>query len=131
MRKVSNYGDIKLRKEQTEVFASIIADINNKDDAKIFIASFFTESEKAFLGQRLNIMRMLVKSFTYLQIKQKLGVPTSTVTSSSKLLEVAKDKFRNLILSYRFRPIVEVDNASSKPASRPYPEPHYPGAIKL
>ena len=131
MKMVSNYGDPELRTEQLNVFIDVINGLKSKEDLKIFVTSFFTESEKAYLGQRLNIMRMLSKYFTYSQIMNKLHVPNSTISHSSKLLERADEKFKDLVLSYKFKKSVIVQNSSHNTDIKPFVKPHYPGAIKL
>jgi len=130
MKKISNFGDKELRKEQFQVLLDVLASMKSKADLKLFVKSFLTESEAAYLSQRLNIMRMLAKNFTYQQIIEKLGVPSNTISKAKLCLDQGEEALKKIVLEYKYK--------SARPKSGRYIDddprfraPRMPGAIKF
>ena len=103
MRKISNHANEKLRKEQFDVLVEIIISIKSRGDLKLFLESFLTASEQAYLSQRLNILRMLAKSFHFMEIKQKINASNGTISNANKLLIDGGDIFKKILLQYKYK----------------------------
>ncbi len=123
MKRIANINDEELRKEQFETLVDIINLIRTKEDLTLFLHSFLSESEQAYLGQRLNIMRMLAKNFNYLKIQELIGTSTGTITNAQKCLDSGGIKLMEIVLEYKFKHetiLAEKENPFKS---------HYPGAI--
>jgi Trp operon repressor len=55
MKIVANINNKKLRTEQFNTLVDVLDLIKSREDLKIFLESFLSESEQAYLGQRLNL----------------------------------------------------------------------------
>ena len=121
MRNISSYHDEELRNEQFKILIEVLEKVKNDGDMKIFIKNFLTDSELAYTEQRLAIMRMLLKKFSYSKIQEKLGVQTNTINNAQKRLENGGDQFQKIISSYRFKP---KNNIAGSPKF-----PRMPGSI--
>ena len=130
MKKVANIKNEELRKEQLNTLVEVLEFFRSKDDLELFIACFLTDSEKAFLGQRLNIMRMLAKNFSYKQIEEKLHASTVTIASAHKCLEKGGELLKLAILHYKFKPdkTTKVDT-NTRRSNQSFIKPHMPGSI--
>jgi len=104
MRKISTYKDTKLQKEQFEVLVDVLFNVKNKEDMKLCLGSFLTKSEKAVLSQRLNIMRMLSKHFSYQEIRDLINASPSTIATAQRCLEKGGIELMDIFLSYKFKP---------------------------
>lgn len=128
MRKISNYKNYKLQKEQFEVLCEVLLNVKEKDDMALCLNSFLTKSEKAVLSQRLNIMRMLSKHFSYQDIQNKINASPSTIATAHRCLEEGGEELMDVLLSYKFKPqkkISQNDNRNN------FVKPHRPGSIKF
>ena len=112
IRNLSNIGDKKLVEDQINVLSDIVAAIKNKNDARSFIENFFTDSEKLCYAQRMNIMRMLIKDFSYMQIKEKIKAHNSTIARSKEIIDSASDKFLEILREYKYK-TKNIDNSYS------------------
>lgn len=77
----------KIQKEINDMFAQVIADIGNKEDALIFINDFLTDTEKVALAKRLAIIFYLDKGMSYQQIRKEIGVSSATIASVQSCIE--------------------------------------------
>jgi Trp operon repressor len=128
MRKVANIKNQALREEQFNTLLDVVMMIKKNDDLNLFLDCFLTDSEKAFLGQRLNIMRMLAKNFSYTQIKEKLSVSTVTISNAYKCLEKGGNSLKSIVLEYKFKP----KNIKPKHDDiKPLVSAHYPGTPRF
>lgn len=127
MKPIVSYSDKPLREEQFGVFIDLLSLMESRDDIEFLIDSTIMESEKAYICQRLNILRMLAKSFSYSQISDKLGVPPSTISNANKILEFGGERLKKLLLGYKYKESIK----SSSKTDRRKAGPHYPGAIRI
>ena len=128
MRKISNYNDLKLQEEQFDVLCEVFLNIKTDEDMRLCLASFLTKSEKAVLSQRLDIMRMLSKHFSYQDIREKINASPSTIATAKRCLEEGGEDLENILLSYKYgkKKIRSGNNNSNN-----FVRSHRPGAIKL
>lgn len=132
MKQVSSMSKIKIRNEQFEVLVDIFCLIKNRSEMKKFLQIFLSESESAYLSQRLDIMRMLAKKFNYRQIKEILRVPSPTITHANSCLEAGGKKVKKIILSYKYKGDAKeekTNNVFVESFGNGLVSPHMPGAI--
>lgn len=129
MRKISNYKNKKLREDQFKVLFDVLWEAKNKEDFKLILEIFVTESETAYLGQRLNIMRMLIKNFTYQQIQDQLDVPSSTISSAKIRLDIGGERLKSILSSYKYKPQRKIGGQPSN--GNGLVSPKTPGAIRF
>ncbi len=103
MKMISNYGDKKRREEEFKVLGDIIFGIKTREELTLFLECFLSESEKAYLGQRLDLMRMLAKNFNYQQIREKITPSNSTINNAKRCLDLGGDRLKRVILNYKFK----------------------------
>jgi len=107
MRKVGDFRNEKLSEEQYWILVDFIACANDMVEAESLVKLLFTESEIAAIGQRLAILRMIAKDFTYSQIEEKLKTSTNTIT---KVVEAQRKEkilgkyFDQMLKSYNYKP---------------------------
>jgi len=107
MRKVGNFKNEELSDEQYYVLVDFIASTKNVIEAEALVKILFTESEIAVIGQRLAILRMIAKDFTYSEIEEKIKASTNTIAkavnskSKEKLFEKYFDEMQK---HYRYKP---------------------------
>jgi len=77
----------KVQKDILEMFAQLIADISQKEDALVFINDFLTETERIALAKRLAIIFYLDKKMSYQQIRKQIGVSSATIASVQSCLD--------------------------------------------
>ena len=132
MRKVSNYANKRLHDEQYRVFVDLISKIRNKNELSILLDALLTKSEKVYISQRLNVMRMLAKSFSYDEIQDHINVPKNTISKTNLILQDNGLSLKQVLLKYRFR-FPKADEYERKTTGRKIDpnKAHYPGAIKL
>ena len=104
MRRISNYSYKKIQTEQFEAFIEIIEKVRTEGDLRIFFSNFLSKSEAAYVCQRIDLMRMLAKNFSYFEIRKKLKVGYSTITNAKRCLDSGGEVLKNIILSYRYKP---------------------------
>jgi len=128
MRKVSSMVNKELQKDQFRVFCDFVSKLQPKEQEQFF-SKFLSKSEKAYLAQRLNIMRMITKKFDYFDIQNKLHVPKATISRAKNLLEENDDLYR-LISEYKYKE-ENINKENFKKEKSSFVKAHYPGAIKI
>lgn len=107
MRKVGNYKNEELSGEEYLVLVDFIGSARNLVEIEILLKIMLTESEIAVISQRLAILRMIAKNFTYNEIEEKLKVATNTIAKIviSKSKEKSLEKiFDEMLKRYRYNP---------------------------
>ena len=107
MRKVGNFKDQELSDEQYFVLMDFIASTKDLVEAEALIKILLTESEIAVISQRLAILRMIAKNFTYSEIEEKIKASTNTIAKvvNSKAKEKTLEKyFDQMLKRYRYNP---------------------------
>ncbi len=100
MRKSSNATNNQLRRDQFDLFTEVVLKMDTKRDLVLFFNGFLTESERAIVEQRLDIMRMLAAGKGYGDILQTLGVSTSTIIRAAKSLKRSNRKVRQALINW-------------------------------
>jgi len=129
MRKISSATSKKLQKDQFRVFCDLISKLNKKEQ-QIFFEHFLSESEKCYLSQRLNVMRMITRNFSYMDIKTKLHVPNATISRSKDILN-NNEVFNKVISTYKYKRVESVTKNNFSNEKSNFIKAKYPGAIRI
>jgi len=107
MRKMSNSNNLDLQKDQFRVLVEVLDCAENKQETEAVLRSLLTESERAVISQRLDILRMLLKKFKYSEIIFKLKVAPATISKAFDiyLKNGSYNKSLNIVLArYKYVP---------------------------
>lgn len=74
-----------LKKQLEKTFAQTIADLNNQEEAQIFLKDFLTEGELETLSKRLSVAYWLTKKRSYANIQTNLKVSSSTISEINSM----------------------------------------------
>jgi uncharacterized protein YerC len=105
MRKVGNYKNNELSGEEYLVLVDFLGSAKNLPEIETLLKILLTESELAVISQRLAILRMIAKNFTYNEIEENLKVATNTIAKivNSKSKEISLEKiFDEMLKRYRY-----------------------------
>lgn len=131
MRKSSNSKNNGLRHDQFNLLIDVILRMENKKELAALIRLLFTESERAIIEQRLDIMRMLAVGKNYQEIFQTLGVSATTIIRAAKALKASRQKLRRTLIGWRNQPEQEiVSQPSTSGDSGNFFRATKPGAIR-
>ncbi len=131
MRNVANIGNKKLRKDQFEMLVKLLSKINSKAEMKLFLQSFFSESENAYFGQRLDIIRMLNKNLTYEEIRNEIKAQTGTISNAKISLDSGGREYKKLLLKHKPERKGKYYPSLKKDVDEKFVSANYPGAIKF
>ncbi|MCX6810622.1 MAG: Trp family transcriptional regulator [Candidatus Berkelbacteria bacterium] len=107
MRKVGNFKNAELSSEEYLVLVDFLGSAKNLMEIESLLKILLTESELAVISQRLAILRMITKKFTYNEIEERLKVATNTIAKivNSKSKEKSLENiFDEMIKRYRYNP---------------------------
>lgn len=76
-----------LKKQLVGIFAQVIADTKNLQEAEAFLTSFFNDAELETYSKRLAISYWLKKGRSYENIKENLKVSSATIATIQSLAE--------------------------------------------
>jgi uncharacterized protein YerC len=94
MRKVSTFKNSKLQKEQFRILVEILSSIKDREACFSFLNILLTQSEKAIISQRLDILRLAHKGFKYSQIQEKFNTTANTIARAVASYENSSQKDR-------------------------------------
>ena len=129
MRISSNIHKPVTRRNQFSMLVEIIYEMGNKKDLSNFLECLLTSSELSYIGQRLDVIKMLAKNFNYIKIKNELNVSNSTIAHAQQCLDLGGDKLIKTILSCKFTPAKENLTGSSFSRGNGLVSPRMPGTI--
>lgn len=131
MRKSSNSKNNGLKHNQFDLLIKTLIAMMDVKNITVFLRALLTESERAVIEQRLDVMRMLVLGNNYEEIKKITGVSTATIINAAKLLKRSNKKLRQTLLTWK--PASERgfgDNSNQGFESSGYFQAIHPGAIR-
>ena len=79
--------DPKLDKKFKQTLSQVIADLNSKEKADLFLKDFLTDTEYIALSKRLAIITYLAKGHSYKDIKREIKVSSATIATVQNQLE--------------------------------------------
>jgi uncharacterized protein YerC len=133
MRISASYGKEKIRMDQLNVLVKTLKEIKTEQDLKFFLETLISESEMVYIGQRLDIIRMLAKNFNYDHIKDEINVSSGTISHAQSCLDVGGDKFKKMVLTCKFKldkKPIEPSRVVSISRGNGFINPKMPGAIR-
>ena len=81
-----------------EQLVRAFAMLGNPDDIRAFLADLCTQREIADFAQRLQVARLLDEGFPYVDVQERTGVSSTTVSRVSKALNGAWGGYRTVLV---------------------------------
>ena len=83
----------KIRTEAVDYLFSAILSLENKEECYTFFEDICTINELLSLSQRFEVARMLREQKTYLEIAEKTGASTATISRVNRSLNYGNDGY--------------------------------------
>lgn len=87
----------KLKKPQMDSLFEAILSLQNKDECYKFFEDLCTVNELLSLSQRYEVANLLSQKVTYLEIAEKTGASTATISRVNRSLEYGNEGYRIVI----------------------------------
>ena len=87
----------KIRTEEVDHLFEAILCLKNKEECYTFFEDVCTINELLSLSQRFEVARMLRQKKTYLEISEKTGASTATISRVNKCLVYGSDGYRRML----------------------------------
>ena len=92
-RKEESYMSKKIRTEAVDHLFDAILSLENKEECYLFFEDVCTVNELLSLSQRYEVARMLRAQKTYLDIAEKTGASTATISRVNRSLNYGNDGY--------------------------------------
>lgn len=83
----------KIRTEAADYLFSAILSLENKEECYAFFEDICTINELLSLSQRIEVAKMLREHKTYLEIAEKTGASTATISRVNRSLNYGNDGY--------------------------------------
>ena len=83
----------QIRTEATDLLFDAILSLKDKAECYTFFEDICTINELMSLSQRFEVAKMLREQKTYLEIAEKTGASTATISRVNRLLNYANDGY--------------------------------------
>ncbi|MBQ6814154.1 MAG: TrpR YerC/YecD [Lachnospiraceae bacterium] len=83
----------KIRTEEVDHLFEAILTLENKDECYLFFEDVCTVNELLSLAQRYEVAQMLRNKKTYLEIAEKTGASTATISRVNRSLNYGNDGY--------------------------------------
>ena len=83
----------KIRTEAVDSLFEAVLSLKNKEDCYIFFEDICTINELLSLSQRFEVAKMLREQNTYLEIAEKTGASTATISRVNRSLNYGNDGY--------------------------------------
>ncbi len=83
----------KIRTEAVDFLFESILSLENKEECYIFFEDICTINELLSLSQRMEVAKMLRNHKTYLEIAEKTGASTATISRVNRSLNYGNDGY--------------------------------------
>ena len=93
IRKEESYMSKKIRTEAVDHLFDAILTLQNKEECYTFFEDVCTVNELLSLSQRYEVARMLRAQKTYLDIAEKTGASTTTISRVNRSLNYGNDGY--------------------------------------
>lgn len=84
----------KIRTEAVDHLFEAILSLENKEECYAFFEDVCTINELLSLSQRFEVAKMLVEKKTYLDISEKTGASTATISRVNRSLNYGSDGYQ-------------------------------------
>ena len=92
-RVINKKGERKLRTEAVDHLFDAILSLQNKEECYTFFEDVCTVNELLSLSQRFEVAKMLRDQKTYLDIAEKTGASTATISRVNRSLNYGNDGY--------------------------------------
>ena len=86
----------KIKTEAVDSLFDAILSLGNRDECYSFFEDLCTVNELLSLSQRFEVAAMLREHKTYLEIAEKTGASTATISRVNRTLNYAKDGYEKV-----------------------------------
>lgn len=83
----------KIRTEAVDTLFEAVLSLKNKEECYIFFEDICTINELLSLSQRFEVAKMLREQKTYLEIAEKTGASTATISRVNRSLNYGNDGY--------------------------------------
>lgn len=91
----------KIHTEVVDELFSAILSLKNKEECYLFFEDVCTVNELLSLSQRFEVARMLMEKKTYLEIAEKTGASTATISRVNRSLNYGNDGYEMVLSRMR------------------------------
>ncbi|MDO4299308.1 MAG: YerC/YecD family TrpR-related protein [Lachnospiraceae bacterium] len=84
----------KIRTEAVDALFEAVMCLKNKEECYLFFEDVCTVNELLSLSQRFEVARMLTEKKTYLEIAEKTGASTATISRVNRSLNYGNDGYQ-------------------------------------
>ena len=91
----------KIHTEAVDELFSAILSLKNKEECYLFFEDVCTVNELLSLSQRFEVARMLMEKKTYLEIAEKTGASTATISRVNRSLNYGNDGYEMVLSRMR------------------------------
>lgn len=84
----------KASPQEADRLFSALSSLNNEDEARALALDLMSEKEIDDLAQRLEVARLLSRGVSYVDVTEKTGASSTTVSRVSKCLKGANGGYR-------------------------------------
>jgi TrpR-related protein YerC/YecD len=84
----------KIQDQWTDRLFEAILLLNNIEECYNFFEDICTVSEIKAMGQRLEVAKMLKEGYTYMDVSEKTGASTATISRVNRCLNYGSDGYR-------------------------------------
>ena len=88
------------KKKYLGEFYTMMSMLSTREEVKTFLKDILTLSEVTMISRRLQIAKMLLAGNTYAEVKDKLNVGNSTITSVDKWLNEGFGGYKAVLKKY-------------------------------
>ena len=87
----------KIRTEAVDSLFEAVLSLKNKEECYIFFEDICTINELLSLSQRFEVAKMLREHRTYLEITEKTGASTATISRVNRVFSTGTGAFQEMI----------------------------------
>ena len=87
----------KIRTDAVDHLFDAVLSLQNKEECYSFFEDLCTVNELLSLSQRFEVASMLRQHKTYLEIAEKTGASTATISRVKKFVEYGSDGYRDVL----------------------------------
>lgn len=87
----------KIRDQWTDRLFDAILLLENTEECYNFFEDVCTVSEIKAMAQRLEVAKMLKAGYTYMDISEKTGASTATISRVNRCLNYGADGYKNVL----------------------------------
>ena len=119
------------RKQYLGDFYHIVNSLRGYEEIKNFFKDLLTTSEMVMISRRIQIAKLLIKSWTYRRIKEKLGVGIATIVQVDKWLNEGFGGYRQALKKINAGNIDKLEKIPPAPFSLDHIRRKYPSHFAL